>query len=326
MDSEIKLSIIIPVYNHEKYIVQAIESVLMQQVNFKYELLIGDDCSTDNSLKLIKQYENREQIKIFARKQNMYQNKIRNALDLRMRSIGKYMIALEGDDYWTDPHKLQKQVDFLDNHPDYIACAHRFQVINENNVAYHDEDFECQFFQDNPYTQETFEKGLMISHVNTIMHHNFFKDSTIEELRLFTDFLGMGGDYLLAAHLILNGKIYCFPDIMSCYRKVNAPHSSSWTSQMERNNTRDEQYRCEKGAEDYLNLNHKISFKARKKATYASAVFKWNRERTKKNFKVITNIIKISGHRFQYSLWLIYLLSARFIKNCLGKKNERVKF
>lgn len=326
MDSEIKLSVTLIAYNHEKYIRQAIESILMQKVNFKYELLISDDCSTDNTLNILKEYEHIEGVKIFARERNMYHDKIISSLDVRMKSTGKYIILLEGDDYWTDPYKLQKQVDFLDNNPDYFACAHRFQVVDENDVPYHDEDFECQFYQDNPYTLKVFEDGYMLSHVNSIMHYNFFKDSTVEQLRLFTDFRGTGGDFFLTAYLILHGKMYCFPEVMSCYRKVVNATSSSFSSRIEKNNFRDKQFYAIKDAEAFLKQTNKISFKARKKSAYASAVFKWYRDRTKNNFKVITNIIKYSGQPVQYSIWLIYLLGARFIKNCLGKRNERVKF
>lgn len=325
MDTDIKVSITMTVYNHEQYIEQAIESVLMQQVNFKYELLIGEDCSPDRSLELIKQYEGREQVKIFAREKNMNKATIRNGLDLKMRTRGEYVITLEGDDYWTDPYKLQKQVDFLDSHPEYIGCGHKFQVVDREGTPYHDEDFECQFFQDNPYNQQVFESGLMLSHLNSLMYRNFFKTGTID-MRLFTDFKEMGGDYLLTAYLVLNGKVYCLPEIMSHYRKVFDSTSSSFSASMERNNRRDTIFQCVKESEKFLNQNYTISFFERKKGVYASAVFKWNRERTMKNFKVIIKIIRMSEQPVRYSWWLIYLFSTRFIKNHTGRKNERVRF
>lgn len=325
MCTDIKVSITMTVYNHEKYIEQAIESVLMQQVNFKYELLIGEDCSKDNSLTRIRKYADREQVKIFAREKNMNNLSIRNGLDLKLRSKGEYVITLEGDDYWTDVHKLQKQVDFLDTHPDYIACAHRFSVVDRDGTQYHDEDFECQFLQGNPYNKEVFEKGLMLSHLNTLMYRNFFKDKEVD-IRLFTDFKGMGGDYLLHAWLVLNGKMHCLPDVMSCYRKVTEATSSSFSAGMEKNNRRDVVYRCVKESEQFLNENYNISFYARKKSAYASAVFKWNRERTMKNFQVVIRIIKMSGQPVMYTWWLLYLLMARFIKNHTGRRNERVRF
>ena len=325
MDSDIKVSITMTVYNHEDYIEQAIESVLMQKVNFKYELLIGEDCSTDNSLELIRKYEDREQIKIFAREKNMNNLVIRNGMDLKLRAMGEYIITLEGDDYWSDENKLQKQVDFLDLHSDYIACAHRFCVVDRNGVPYKNVDFECQFIQDNPYDKGVFEKGYMLSHFNTLMYRNFFRDKSTD-IRLFTNFKGMGGDYLLHAWLVLHGKMYCIPEVMSCYRKVTDITSSSFSASMEKNNRRDIVYRCVKESELFLKENYDISFYARKKSAYASAVFKWNRERTKKNFQVVTRIIKMSGQPVRYTFWLVYLLMARFILNHTGRKKERVRF
>lgn len=327
MNEDIKVSVIMTVYNHEAYIEQAIESVLMQKVDFKYELLIGEDCSTDRSLELIRQYEDREQVKIFAREKNMHQLPIRNGIDLRLRSKGRYIILLEGDDYWTDDTKLQKQVDFLDAHPDYIACAHRFQVVDRDGTVYHDEDFECQFFQDNPYDKEVFESGLMLSHLNTLMYHNVFAEEPDNVLlTLLTDFRGMGGDYLLHAWLVLNGKIYCLPETMSSYRKVTDVSSSSFSANMEKNNRRDMVFQRVMESESFLRQTYDISFHARKRGAYASAVFKWNRDRTRENFKVITRIIKMSKEPFKYTCWLVYLLGARFIKNHTGRRNERVKF
>lgn len=327
MKENIKVSVIMPVYNHEPYIAQAIESVLMQKVNFKYELLIGEDCSTDNSLAVINQYKDYEQVIIFAREKNMHNQKIRNALDLRLKSCGEYIITLEGDDYWTDENKLQKQVDFLDSHPEYISCSHRFTVIDKNGTPYHDEDFECQFFQNNDYTKEVFERGLMLSHLNTTMYRNFYRDGDSDlDLTYFTEFSTMGGDYLLHAYLIVRGKMYCLNDVMSIYRKVVDVTSSSFSARMEKNNKRDKVYENVKDAEAYFKRNYDISFNARKKNAYASAVFKWYREKTKDNFKVVTRIIVMSGHRLQYTWWFIYLVIARTWKNCIGKRSERIKF
>lgn len=326
MESDIKVSIVMPVFNHEKYVAHAIESVLMQKVNFKYELLIGEDCSTDGSREIINRYKDREGVKFFPRESNMHKLKINNALDLDLRTQGEYMIILEGDDYWTDPDKLQKQVDFLDAHPDYVMCAHRFEVVDQDDKVYKDQDFECQFSQDNPYDLQTFESGLMLSHLNSMLFRNFFKEKEPDDISLFSDFPWMGGDYLLTARLILTGKCHCIPEVMSHYRKVVSKSSSSFSSRMESNNTRDKQFQCILDSEKLMQKRYNVSFEARKKSAYASTVFKWYREHNKKNFKVVTNVIKMSGQPLKYSWWFLYLISARFIKNHTGKRGERVRF
>lgn len=325
MSNKIKVSVIMLVYNHEKYLQQAIESVIEQQVDFEYELLIGEDKSTDNSLQIIRKYEHKYPniIKVFSREKNY--GAVRNSYDLYMHSSGQYMTHLEGDDYWCDPNRMQKQVDFLEAHKEYIACAHKFHVVNKNGQVYYDRDFECQFFQDNPYTKHTFEKGLMISHGNTLLFRNIFLDNNIKT-NFWMDFENIAGDYTLTALLVLNGKIYCMPEYMSCYRKVIDNNSSSFSAQQERENKRDRLFQSAIDLERILNEQYEVNCVARKKAIFASSVFKWYRDGGKRNFIVVCNIMKKSGEPIKYFVWFLYLVVSRFWKNIMGKENERISF
>jgi glycosyltransferase involved in cell wall biosynthesis len=136
-----KISVCITTYNHEKYIAQAIESVLMQKTNFDSEIIIGEDDSTDNTREIVKKYKERypEKVRLFLndRKNVIYidgkptgrwnfMNNIRNAR-------GDYIALLDGDDYWTSPDKLQKQADFLDSHPDCAMCFHDVRTVFEDD-------------------------------------------------------------------------------------------------------------------------------------------------------------------------------------------------
>lgn len=111
-------------YNHEKYIAQAIEGVLIQATNFDFELVIADDCSPDNTQEIveeiIKNHPKGYKIKYFRHEQNIGMNA--NAKFAIDNCKGKYIAICEGDDYWTDPLKLQKQVDFLESNPDFGLC------------------------------------------------------------------------------------------------------------------------------------------------------------------------------------------------------------
>jgi glycosyltransferase involved in cell wall biosynthesis len=121
-------------YNHESFIKQSIESVLEQKTNFPFEIIIGEDCSTDGTRKIIKQLELQYPniIKPIYHEKNVGAN--RNAYEYCLPKLrGKYIACLEGDDFWTDPHKLQKQVDFLEKNPDVVLSFHNVNVINENN-------------------------------------------------------------------------------------------------------------------------------------------------------------------------------------------------
>lgn len=325
MEDEIKVSVIMLVYNHENYLKQAIESVIEQKVKFNYELLIGEDKSTDNSLQIIREYERKypKIIKVFARQENY--GAVKNSYDLYIHSKGQYMTHLEGDDYWTDPYRMQKQVDFLEEHTDYIACAHRFRVVDRNGETYYDRDFECQFFQGNPYTKDVFERGLMLSHGNTLLFRNIFLDEKIRT-DFWTDFPNVAGDYTLTALLILNGKVYCMPEYMSCYRKVTDKNSSSFSAWQERENNRDFLFKSTIDLEQILKREYEVDCIERKKRIFASAVFKWYRDGGMRNFKVICNTIKMSKEPIKYIKWFFYLICCRFWKNLIGKKSERVNF
>lgn len=130
--NEMMVSILTLAYNHEPYIRQCLDGIVMQQTNFKFELLIHDDASTDGTAKIIREYESKypEIIKPIYQIENQYSKKVPiGATYLYPRAKGKYIALCEGDDYWTDPLKLQKQVDYLESHPDYVMCSHRFKIL-----------------------------------------------------------------------------------------------------------------------------------------------------------------------------------------------------
>lgn len=125
------VSLLMLTYNHEKFIAQAIDGILMQKANFKYELIIGDDCSPDGTQKIIREYQATQPdiIKPVLRTENIGAN--HNFVDIFHKAKGKYIALCEGDDYWTDPNKLQKQVDFLEANPEYVLCSHNGTILDE---------------------------------------------------------------------------------------------------------------------------------------------------------------------------------------------------
>jgi len=127
-----KVSVLIITYNHERYIAQAINSVLLQNVDFDYELVIGEDCSTDNTRNIVIDFRARypDKIRLVLSDSNVgaYRNWTRTLKECQ----GEYFANLDGDDYWTSPDKLQKQVDFLDGHPECSICFHNASVFFED--------------------------------------------------------------------------------------------------------------------------------------------------------------------------------------------------
>jgi len=129
-----KLSVAMITYNHERYIAQAIESVLAQNVTFDYEVVIGEDCSTDHTRAILMDYQRRypDRIRLILRDRNV--GAMRNFAETIEACRGEYVALLEGDDYWRCTDKLQKQVDFLDGHPDYAICCGRAHTLYESDM------------------------------------------------------------------------------------------------------------------------------------------------------------------------------------------------
>lgn len=135
------VSVCVPTYNHEKYISQCLDSVISQKTSFDYEVLVGEDDSDDNTRKICieysKKYPNKIRLFLNDRKNVLYINGKptgrRNSINLLNSAKGKYIALCEGDDYWTDPYKLQKQVDFLEANEEYVICYHDARVVDENN-------------------------------------------------------------------------------------------------------------------------------------------------------------------------------------------------
>ena len=118
------VSVRVITYNHEKYIAQCLEGILMQRANFPFEVIVGEDCSTDRTREIVLDYGRRfpETIRVIISETNV--GGFRNVLRVQQACRGKYLAICEGDDYWIDPLKLQKQADFMEAHPECPLCFH----------------------------------------------------------------------------------------------------------------------------------------------------------------------------------------------------------
>jgi glycosyltransferase involved in cell wall biosynthesis len=138
------LSVRLMTYNHEEYIAQAVESCVMQVCDFKFEVVIGDDFSTDKTLEIALKYQKKypEIVRVLHRKKgdDYYVNRQKkgrlfNFIDIVNNCKGKYIALLDGDDYWTDPLKLQKQVDFLEANEECILTGHDAFIVDGDNTV-----------------------------------------------------------------------------------------------------------------------------------------------------------------------------------------------
>ena len=221
--SELMLSICVPVYNHEKYIRETLDSILMQKTKYSYEVLVGEDASTDNTRKILKEYEKNfpNVFQMFYRKENMRNDPIGNAVDLRSRAKGKYVITLEGDDFWTDEYKIDKQIEFLESHPDFLAVAHNCTVVGSDSLPNGENYRQCE---DEIYTIKHFRRGILPGQLGTWMQRNNAGNRLYDESIILPKILA--GDRRLFFAALCNGKIYCIQKSMSAYRHVTSGGSS----------------------------------------------------------------------------------------------------
>ncbi len=133
--NDIMVSVTCLAYNHEKYIRKTLDGFVMQRTNFRYEVIVHDDASTDSTAEIIREYEEKypDIIKPIYQTENQYSKKIGiNKTYIYPRCKGKYIAYCEGDDYWNDPLKLQKQVDALEANENCTICHHQVDIIREN--------------------------------------------------------------------------------------------------------------------------------------------------------------------------------------------------
>ena len=136
-NSRFLVSISCITFNHASFLRQCLDSFLMQKTNFEFEIVINDDCSTDGTIEILNEYKNKypKKINLQIQKENQWSQGVRG-ITARFnlpRCTGKYVALCEGDDYWTDENKLQKQVDILENDDTIVLVGHDAIVINENN-------------------------------------------------------------------------------------------------------------------------------------------------------------------------------------------------
>lgn len=213
--SEIKVSVIITCYNQQGYIKKAIDSVLMQDADFGVEIIISDDCSTDETPRIIKDYREKypDKITLVLRDKNVGISK--NWLDALCMAKGEYVTTLEGDDYWTDPYKLKKQAGFLDKNPDYYGVTHRRDIVDDTGKVYN--FFTADMFpKNNVINFDNYSKGVIFAY-NSCMHRNFFGTLTDKEYSLVTHNRSIA-DFTLCMLVLERGPVHRLADVMSVYR------------------------------------------------------------------------------------------------------------
>ena len=233
-DSDVPLvSIKCLVYNHENYVSQALDGFLIQKTNFPFEVIIHDDASTDDSAKIIKEYEEKYPhiIKPIYESENQYSKQdgsLDQAIDPFLK--GKYIALCEGDDYWIDENKLQMQVDVMQSNDRCTIVFCKVREVNKNGdrLKYtipFKNDINEGIFTLEDYTYVQYKLGHWAFHTSTFF---FLKELAIEYTKKSSSCFGMFpvGDMPLQLFMLLKGNGFYIDKEMSCYRVFSGGYNS----------------------------------------------------------------------------------------------------
>ncbi len=229
--SDIKVSVLCMVYNHEPYLRQCLDGFVMQKTNFEYEVLIHDDASTDNSQEIIREYEKKypDIIKPIYQTENQGSQKISpTQVHLLPRAKGKYIAFCEGDDYWCDENKLQMQFDYMEDHPNASLCANKVRLFDSHteetlsHIPLHrlEDSIKMPY-----YLNQVLVYGSTFHWCSMFFKTQDYKEYA-ENRPDFSKNLNFG-DIPIFLYLLTKGEGHCIDKVMSCYRRN---YVGSWTS------------------------------------------------------------------------------------------------
>ena len=215
-----KLSVFVVTYNQEQYIRQCLDSIVMQQVDFDYEVIIGEDCSTDNTPQICDEYADKYSfIHVFHHSKNL--GLVKNWEFVLNKCIGEYVAMIEGDDYWTNPHKLQTQLKYLDSNKDCQICFYKPSLVFTDNVHRKQKEQDLLLFNNivtKSYKRfEVYENWLILTSTvvfrNPHLTYNF--DSKIQIV-----------DTYFFLKLMEKGTADCIDFLGTAYRRTGSNYSS----------------------------------------------------------------------------------------------------
>lgn len=327
-----KVTIVTTTYNQEKYIGQAIDGMLMQKTNFPFKIVISNDCSTDKTAEILEKYrkKNPEKIEIIENEHNL------GAMENFINTLSKikdteYVALCDGDDFWTDENKLQKQIDFLDNHKDFNICFHKAKLFYQN------EEKEESIIPEDVKEITTMEDLVKSNYIvaNSVVYRWKFNDRNLKEI--FPSDI-VPGDYYVHLLHAEDGKIKMIDEVMSAYRRHN---EGMWWSNDDSNK---EKFTLKYGrkflnfynaADKYIKLPQNAFYDQRKDIIYNIIVAytknnkmeQWKEDIVEdKDKEIFSNCMKDIVNR---NIWFLdYLLirdREQKEKEAMHKENETIK-
>jgi len=302
---ELMVSVICPVYNKADYIRQGMESILSQKVDFSYEILVGEDCSTDSSLEILREYEEKypDVIHVFHREKNLRQSK--NVYDLFTRSNGKYIMILDLDDYWTSDEKLQKQVDFLETHPQYSGVVHDFEVVDKlgKPLDKKEERKITEYLGKEIHLEDFLEYGFIFQ-TATLCYRNIWREDWDYSVLYKADDTVV--DLTINSMLLKRAPIFVLEESMSAYRLVIEENAANVRSVCSKDLAKD--------YENTANHLHTLYYYFEKEVDY-SAKWSWL------VIGYLQGFLKREDKRYRFPvLWKMYFNSSKETKKRVGSQ------
>ena len=303
------VSVLCITYNHEKYIAQAIEGFLSQKTSFPIEIIIHDDASTDRTADIIREYDARYPNRITAilQTENQFSRGIAASSILIEKARGKYIAFCEGDDYWTDPYKLETQVSILEAHPECAASTHNEVVVTEDGIPW-PENYQTAYREkeDRIIGAEKLYDYCKFSHTACIVARH---DSFEIEKATWKAYLEVkaNGDMKWAALIAVHGKVYHIARDMACYRLVQVGNDS-WSSRNHGKNIALSTYNQLMAIREFMKKFYDFdpSYEGYIKKLTAQAIITTLKKPTKENFCIMRELEKKTEYRF--SDFLTYAL------------------
>ena len=308
MTNNNKISIAMATYNGEKYLEEQIDSIITQSYS-NWELIVVDDCSTDGTIGIIKEYAERypETIKpIFH-----IENQFRKGINGMFRSFcfpvayGKYVALCEGDDYWDDPLKLQKQIDFLESHSDYSMCFTRSRVLLEVNTTCY---LHCFDTEDRDYSATELFDNWIVPTASIVMRQDVKEELINWDKRL------INGDIVFVERAAHMGKIRGMSDYTCVYRIQNKGVTYDAKQSLSRIKSYPEHFECIK--EWFPMIDSNVICKTLAKSYYERAILQTENELKRKDFMMADKYVpgycktmKIQNLKSYFKKFLHKLLS-----------------
>lgn len=287
-DYEYEVSVYCCTYNHEKYIRDALEGFFMQKTDFEWKLVIHDDASTDRTQDIIREYIDKYSGKIVSilQTENQYSQGIDINKIMSKYLKGKYIATCEGDDYWTDPYKLQKQYDFLQQNPEFSGCYHNIVELNNEGEQVTSKEF--------PYKEEfEIEKKInakLQGQTASAFYRNIFMLLSEEQKQKFFE-CKANGDRKIAVTLSYLGKIKYLKDYMAAHRVIET-EGDSWHARVYGKNMTQKKLEGWLSLKEYIReaFNEELDIKDEEKHILWSSFSLFMKNRSRGDWNIFVNV------------------------------------